>query len=80
MKVYISLPITGKDIEEQKRHAWDVASFLLTAGHTPVSPFNNGLDANASHEEHMRADIRMLLDCDEHLHVQGRILFGRVSP
>ena len=32
MKVYISLPITGKDIEEQKRHAGDVASFLLTAG------------------------------------------------
>ena len=57
MKVYISLPITGKDIEEQKRHAGDVASFLLTAGHTPVSPFNNGLDANASHEEHMRADL-----------------------
>ena len=24
MKVYISLPITGKDIEEQKRHAGDV--------------------------------------------------------
>lgn len=64
MKVYISLPITGKDIEEQKRHAEDVASFLLMAGHTPVSPFNNGLDANASYEEHMRADLKMLLDCD----------------
>ena len=28
MKVYISIPITGKDIDEQKRHAEDVASFL----------------------------------------------------
>lgn len=64
MKVYISIPITGKDIDEQRKHAGDVASFLLTAGHTPVSPFNNGLDVNASYEEHMRADIKMLLDCD----------------
>lgn len=64
MKVYISIPITGKDIDEQKRHAEDVASFLTEVGHTPVSPFNNGLDANASHEEHMRADLKMLLDCD----------------
>lgn len=64
MKVYISLPITGKDIEEQRRHAGDVASFLLTAGHTPVSPFNNGLNANASYEDHLREDLKMLLDCD----------------
>lgn len=64
MKVYISLPITGKDIEEQKRHAWDVASFLLTAGHTPVSPFNNGLADDASYEQHMKADLRLMLDCD----------------
>lgn len=71
MKVYISLPITGKDIEEQKRHAEDVASFLLMAGHTPVSPFNNGLDTNASHEEHMRADIRLLLDCDAVIMCKG---------
>ena len=71
MKVYISLPITGKDIEEQKRHAGDVASFLLTVGHTPVSPFNNGLDANASYEEHMRADLKMLLDCDAILMCKG---------
>ncbi len=64
MKVYISLPITGKDIEEQKRHAEDVASFLTAAGHTPVSPFDNGLDADASYEDHLREDTKMLLGCD----------------
>lgn len=74
MKVYISIPITGKDIDEQRRHADDVASFLLMAGHTPISPFNNGLDVNASHEEHMRADIKMLLDCDAVFFCKGASL------
>lgn len=64
MKVYISLPITGKDLQQQKRHADNVAAFLLTAGFTPVNPFNNGLADDASYEEHMKADLRLMLDCD----------------
>ena len=71
MKVYISIPITGWDFEEQKRHAEDVASFLLAAGHTPVSPFDNGLDYNASYEDHLREDTKMLLDCDAILMCKG---------
>ena len=42
MKVYISLPITGKDLQEQKGYARHVASFLSEAGFTPVNPFDNG--------------------------------------
>lgn len=64
MKVYISIPITGKDIDEQKRHAERVASFLTEAGHTPVSHFDNGLDEDASYEDHLREDTKMLLGCD----------------
>lgn len=64
MRVYISLPITGKDINEQKAHAEGVARLLEKAGHTPVSPFGNGLDAGASYEEHMREDTKMMLGCD----------------
>ena len=64
MKVYISLPITGKDLQEQKRHADDVATFLLTAGFTPVNPFNNGLNDGAPYEEHMREDLKMMLGCE----------------
>lgn len=71
MKVYISLPITGKDLQEQKRHAEGVASFLLAAGHTPVSPFNNGVDVNAPYEEHIKADLKLLLDCDAILMCKG---------
>lgn len=64
MKVYISIPITGKDIDEQKIHAERVAAFLTAAGHTPVSPFDNGLDEDASYEDHLREDTKMLLGCD----------------
>ena len=63
MKVYISLPITGQDLQEQKRHAEAVASFLLTAGFTPVNPFNNGLADDASYREHIREDLKLLLGC-----------------
>lgn len=64
MKVYISIPITGKDIEVQKKYADDMAKFLTKAGHTPVLPFDNGLDESASYEEHIKADLKLLLDCN----------------
>lgn len=65
MKVYISLPITGKDLQQQKRHADDVAAFLLTVGFTPVTPFGKqGVPDDAPYEEHMKADLRLMLDCD----------------
>ena len=64
MKVYISLPITGKDLQEQKGYARHVASFLSEAGFTPVNPFENGLADDASYEEHMKADLKLMLGCD----------------
>ena len=64
MKVYISLPITGKDLQEQKSYAGNIAAILSEYGHTPVNPFDNGLADDASYEEHMKADLRLMLDCD----------------
>ena len=64
MKVYISLPITGKDLQEQKGYARHVASFLSEAGFTPVNPFDNGLGDGAPYEEHMKADLKLMLGCD----------------
>lgn len=65
MKVYISLPITGKDLQEQKRHAEAVASLLSEAGFTPVTPFGKpGVPDDASYEEHIKADLRLMLDCE----------------
>ena len=74
MKVYISLPITGKDLQEQKSYARHVASFLSEAGFTPVNPFDNGLADDASYEEHIKADLRLMLDCDAIMLCDGWLL------
>lgn len=74
MKVYISLPITGKDLQEQKGYARHVASFLSEAGFTPVNPFDNGLGDGAPYEEHMKADLKLMLGCDAIMLCDGWLL------
>ena len=74
MKVYISLPITGKDLQEQKSYARHVASFLSEVGFTPVNPFNNGLGNDASYEEHIKADLKLMLGCDAIMLCDGWLL------
>ena len=65
MKVYISLPVTGKDLEQQKRYALDIAAFLLELGATPVLPFGKpGVPDDAPYETHIREDLKLMLDCD----------------
>ena len=65
MKVYISLPVTGKDLEQQKRYALDIAAFLLELGATPVLPFGKpGVPDYAPYETHIRENLKLLLGCD----------------
>lgn len=65
MKVYISLPVTGKDLEQQKRYALDIAAFLLELGVTPVLPFGKpGVPDDAPYETHIRENLKLLLGCD----------------
>ena len=74
MKVYISLPITGKDLQQQKSYAGHVASFLSEAGFTPVNPFDNGLGDDAPYEEHIKADLRLMLYCDAIILCEGWLM------
>lgn len=64
-RIYISLPITGRDIAAQRETARKMAKMIRMAGCVPVSPFDNGLSEDAPREEHMAEDIRMLLGCDK---------------
>ncbi len=64
MKVYISIPIAGRDIAAQRELADAVAKVLAASGHEPLNPFCNGLPEDAPRAEHMRKDLRMLLRCD----------------
>ena len=63
-KCYISLPITGRDIQEVKNNIEDLKDFVRTLGYDPVSPFDREVDLNATHEQHMREDLKLLRDYD----------------
>ena len=71
MKIYISGPISGQDELEVSR-AFALAKKLVTeAGHTPVSPLDNGLPRTASYQQHLLEDFRLLLDADAILLLYG---------
>ena len=63
-KCYISLPITGRDIEKVKKDIEKIKIQLIHNGYSPISPFDREVDFNATHEQHMREDFKLLLDCD----------------
>ena len=63
-KCYISIPITGRDIDEVKKEIENYKTRLRSKGYSPVSPFDRNVDFNATHEQHMREDFKLLLDCD----------------
>lgn len=63
-KVYISLPITGCDIDEVEAKSIFVSSVLENKGYIPVSPLDVSPDPDATYAEHMGRDIQALLECD----------------
>lgn len=63
-KCYISLPITGRKIEDVKRDIENIKVRLTHNGYFPISPFDREVDFNATHEQHMREDFKLLLECD----------------
>lgn len=64
MKIYISLPITGHDIEEVEASCIYASGVIQAKGHTPVSPLDVSPDSDATYAEHMGNDIEALLNCD----------------
>lgn len=64
MKVYISGPISGLPYEKVEKAFNEAEIRLKEQGYEVVNPLNNGLPTNATWNEHMRADLKLLLDCD----------------
>lgn len=71
MKIYISLPITGRDIEQVEASLIFTSAVIEKKGHTPVSPLDISPDSDATYAEHMGNDIRALLECDAALFLEG---------
>lgn len=70
-RIYISGAIAHHDIAERMRAFLRAAEYIKAQGGTPVNPFDNGVPVNADWREHMRADIRVLTDCDGILMLRG---------
>lgn len=70
-RVYISGPIRGYELEERKETFRCAQMALLGMGLVGVNPFENGLPDNRPDEEHLRMDLKMLLDCDAILMLDG---------
>lgn len=63
-KIYISAPITGYDLKERRESFARWARVLFNAGCEPVNPMEKGLPDEAPYKEHMKTDIKLLMDCD----------------
>lgn len=64
-RIYISLPISGYDYSERKQTALSVQQELERRGYEVFNPMFNGLPKDATTNEHMRVDFKMLCECDE---------------
>ena len=71
MKVYISLPITGHDIEEVEARCIFAKAVLERKGHTPVSPLDIGHSDPDFYEAVIGTDITALLCCDAVVFLEG---------
>lgn len=62
--IYISGPISGRDLTERRETFAATAAKLQALGYDVCNPMENGLPENATTNQHMRRDIEMLMCCD----------------
>lgn len=63
-KIYISGPISGLPFDKVERAFNDAEIRLQEEGYEVVNPLENGLTKDHSWREHMKADIKLLMECD----------------
>lgn len=64
IKIYISGAISKLPYNEAKDMFDKAAIELSSRNFEAINPIDNGLDKDSSWSDHMRADIKALLDCD----------------
>ena len=70
-RVYLSLPISGYDLEERIETAMRKEVKLKGMGYDVVNPLGNEWQSGLTTCEYMERDIRALLDCDTVLFMKG---------
>lgn len=72
MKIYISGAIAHYDLEERKKVFGMAENYIRNVLKSePVNPFNNGVPSYEDWRVHMKADIKLLLECDGILMLRG---------
>lgn len=64
MKIYVSLPITGRDYTKTREHADIVKAMLSRSGHEAVTPFDIFAGDNPTYLDYILYDLRVLGGCD----------------
>ncbi len=64
MKWYISGKITGLPQDQVVAKFTQAAEQVISYGHKPVNPLDNGLPFDESWNKHIVADIALLVECD----------------
>lgn len=72
MKIYVSVPITGRPLQEARQQADNWKKYLTSDWNEPITPF----DVCSDEEEHpysyyMGRDIEALLECDAIIMTEG---------
>lgn len=63
-KVYISLPISGRDLTRVRKEAEIIRGHLENAGYSAVTPFDVYAGPHPGYADYMASDIRLIFDCD----------------
>lgn len=64
MKIFISLPVSGRDLQEAREHADRVKAHLSRSGHQPVNPLEIYHGRHPTYDEIICEDLRALAACD----------------
>lgn len=62
-RIYLSAPITGHEPEERRTLFRQWQQMFADLGYQAVNPMDNGLPFDAPWCDHMKADLKLLLDC-----------------
>lgn len=64
MRIYISIPISGKDERKQREKADMIKAYLSRHGHEAVNPFEIYAGKNPCYKDRLQYGLRVLMDCD----------------
>lgn len=63
-KIYVSIPISGLDYNDQRNHAFCVTTNLAQKGYDVITPFDICPSPTVPYNEAMGKCVEKLLECD----------------